>query len=919
MEKYMNKKVGMYASLITFLGALCFSIFSLLSSLLDHNTFRIGNHLSCILIALGFIGMICSYVTFIKYKNKTLDFISLAFSIIYAIIIITLSFIWVMPKQYSNLSSKTSSILYNFELLGYAFMTISSFFMGIKLEIKNKKELVLKKLLCFQILFSIIWLISKDLLLYLFNFRNISLILLMIEIWCIYIILICIFSYLYFKNQDYAHLNKENYLKQINENGKNNLLKNPIRYISAFWSKLAVIQKIILVSIIIVIAGCFVALYTFPWIPLWTPVFSFPIKDKEVLDRIILRINHEDVKVKVTINGIVQVSDESTARRIRAILIIENLIPSGISPWEIFDKERWIATDFTNDVNFRRAQTNMLTEHIKAIEDIDNVNVVVIVPERDLFRSDQEPITASVIITPKPGSDITTNLKKIEGIQNILKFAIEGLKDKNIIITDQNGIVLNDFISMDAMDRLNISEREQKLIQQLEAKYRADILRQLQAIYESERIRDLFIRIEMDMQKKAIERIFVSVRIDGKWEFKYDEKYKFIILPDGSRKREYIPISYEELRAITMLIQEAISYNRNRGDSVTVHNIPFNRSKQFADEDAAYFRWQKKGIILFFLFGLVIISIIIKIILSIIHYKRTGYYTFRQDNNYFDPAIEYYQYKKTNLKRIENITQINETKKENLFKKLFKYISFFWSKFVLIQKIFFISIIITISTSIVLLHKLTLTPVFSSQIKDYYLAISDLSELFFKEYILYFPIRNKVVLNNITDHILSNGKSYTITANGFLKADNPEIARQMRTSLIIEGLIPSKLYPFINIDKETERAIRDTLDKVAKKFVAEEDEDGNGETNCVDAALWFYFMYPYRKGVKLAVNDELQHAFNTVKIGDNWRFIEPQAFVHSKNDSYFMEDLWGSQYDSRRNEDGDYLWFRFGPYPFYKP
>jgi len=22
-----------------------------------------------------------------------------------------------------------------------------------------------------------------------------------------------------------------------------------------------------------------------------------------------------------------------------------------------------------------------------------------------------------------------------------------------------------------------------------------------------------------------------------------------------------------------------------------------------------------------------------------------------------------------------------------------------------------------------------------------------------------------------------------------------------------------------------------------------------------------------------------------------------------------MEDLWGSQYDSMRNEDGDYLWF----------
>jgi flagellar biosynthesis/type III secretory pathway M-ring protein FliF/YscJ len=592
MEKYMNKKIGMCASIITFFGALCFSIFILLSSLIDHNTFRIGNHLSCILIALGFIGIVCSYVTFIKDKNKSLGFISLAFSIIYAIIIITLGFIWVIPKHYLNFSSKTSSILNNLELLGYAFMTISSFFMGIKLEIKNKKELILKKLLCFQILFSIIWIILFfTLRLNFINLGNIYLFLniFIFEIWCIYIILICIFSYLYFNNQDYAHLNKENNLKQINESAMNNLLKNPIRYISAFLSKLAVIQKIILVSIIIVIVGCFVALYTFPWIPLWTPVFSFPIKDKEVLDRIVLQINHEDVKVHVTVNGIVQVSDEATARRIRAILITENLIPLGINPWEIFNKERWTATDFTDNVYFCLAQKKMIIDHIKAIDDINNADIIFVVPERELFLSEQEPITASVIITPNPDIDITTNRKKIEGIQNILKFAIEGLKDENIIIIDQNGLVLNDLEGMLALEHLNIIKREQKLIQELEAKYRADILRKLQAIYVSDRVRDLFIKIEMDMPKKEIERIIVSVNIDGKWEFKCDEKNKFIISPDGIREREYIPISDKELRNVTMLIQDTIGYTLARGDSVTVQNIPFDRSKQFADEDTAYF------------------------------------------------------------------------------------------------------------------------------------------------------------------------------------------------------------------------------------------------------------------------------------------------------------------------------------------
>ncbi|MDR2941541.1 MAG: hypothetical protein LBV17_03005 [Treponema sp.] len=46
---------------------------------------------------------------------------------------------------------------------------------------------------------------------------------------------------------------------------------------------------------------------------------------------------------------------------------------------------------------------------------------------------------------PTPESDITKNRKKIEGIQRLLKLAIENLHDENIVIFDQYGSVLNNF------------------------------------------------------------------------------------------------------------------------------------------------------------------------------------------------------------------------------------------------------------------------------------------------------------------------------------------------------------------------------------------------------------------------------------------------------------------------------------------
>ena len=51
-----------------------------------------------------------------------------------------------------------------------------------------------------------------------------------------------------------------------------------------------------------------------------------------------------------------------------------------------------------------------------------------------------------------------------------------------------------------------------------------------------------------------------------------------------------MPISINEWRDTESIIKEIIDYNPNRMDSVTVYNIPAERSEQFAAEDDAYFK-----------------------------------------------------------------------------------------------------------------------------------------------------------------------------------------------------------------------------------------------------------------------------------------------------------------------------------------
>ena len=177
------------------------------------------------------------------------------------------------------------------------------------------------------------------------------------------------------------------------------------------------------------------------------------------------------MRYQLRADNIFYVADATTARRAKTILIQEDLVPTGTDPWALFDVERWTITDFERDVNLQRAITQQLEQHILALDDVDNVSVTLVVPKTELFSEDQKPTTASVIITPKPGSDFTANRKKVEGVQRLIELAVAGLAAENIVITDQNGVQINDFAGLVDLDRLELAKRELKVKQEYESRY----------------------------------------------------------------------------------------------------------------------------------------------------------------------------------------------------------------------------------------------------------------------------------------------------------------------------------------------------------------------------------------------------------------------------------------------------------------
>ncbi len=482
----------------------------------------------------------------------------------------------------------------------------------------------------------------------------------------------------------------------------NEWLKKVVSSVKELWSKWTLVQKILLFGIIAVVVLALVMMIRFSAQPTTVPLFDVAITDTTVRDNIMFRLAEENVDAEVNSAGIISVKDEATARRMRSVLIREDLVPTSMDPWALFDVERWTTTDFERNVNLQRSITQVVKQHIEALDDVDSANVVLTIPERATFASEQNPTTASVIIYPKPGSDITTNKKKIQGIQKLLLRAVEGLTEENISIADSSGTIINDFTGMEASERVDIIAKEQKLIKQLEMEYRAKILNSLQQIFGQDRVRDLNIKIDMDMSKRlvsgteyspivikadnpdtvnddselldylpissetvtnrwtgtgynpegpagvegqnppvysdmsnlygtseetgvkqnnvintmeyqeekspAIDRVTVSVNIDGTWTRKYDENGNLIINPNGTIAREYIPVEASVLSSATKLVQDAIGYNSSRGDSVTVQNIQYDRTAQFEEEDMAFIRAkQQRTTILLVITGIAVV------------------------------------------------------------------------------------------------------------------------------------------------------------------------------------------------------------------------------------------------------------------------------------------------------------------------
>jgi len=198
----LKNRLGKIGSLINAISVILFAICMIIS-------FDFGSYFVCIFLSIGFIMMIAAFEDECNENTRTAGKIASIFAGIYAVLIMIVYFTQCTTVLNENLSNEAMKILnykymgllFNLDLLGYGIMALSTFFIGLTIDIKNKKDKALKTLLLIHGLFFIGCLIMPmtGVLVNSADETSISGVI-ALEFWCLYFLYISILSYMHFKD-----------------------------------------------------------------------------------------------------------------------------------------------------------------------------------------------------------------------------------------------------------------------------------------------------------------------------------------------------------------------------------------------------------------------------------------------------------------------------------------------------------------------------------------------------------------------------------------------------------------------------------------------------------------------------------------------------------------------------------------------
>ena len=111
-------------------------------------------------------------------------------------------------------------------------------------------------------------------------------------------------------------------------------------------------------------------------------------------------------------------------------------VKSGRLGFEIFDKPNWVGSEFDEQVNYQRALEGELEHTVGTLTDVESARVHLVLPHDSLFREQERPAKASVVLKLRHRSLADG---EPEAIRNLVSSAVDGLAPERVVLVDAAG------------------------------------------------------------------------------------------------------------------------------------------------------------------------------------------------------------------------------------------------------------------------------------------------------------------------------------------------------------------------------------------------------------------------------------------------------------------------------------------------
>lgn len=399
-------------------------------------------------------------------------------------------------------------------------------------------------------------------------------------------------------------------------------VKDALEALKAKWSELSRLVKIAIVLGIISLFAIIGTVYYMNTRVEYSVLFSnLSEADAGTISQ---DLDSQNIKYKLADDGKTIMVDKTKADQYRINLAVDNKLPSSSKGFELFDSASMMTTDEDRKIMYQRALTGELENSIAALDDVDKAKVNLTIPKSDnvFDNSTSKKAKASIVLTLK-GTSISKDA--VQGIVALTTGAVQGLDKKNVKVVDQTGKILNKNEEEDASDSSSATSKYMKLKSQYEKQMEKKITGLIEPVVGKGKVKA---SVNVDLNFDAVEKKITNysnpqirsenVQASGKQtEIKQaqtgqvndnvdnvtgdanndnasynrtvnnelnTETTKIINAPGSINRMTSSVVINGDLSAgdaknIRKLIQGALGYDKQRGDTVSVQAVNFARAK----------------------------------------------------------------------------------------------------------------------------------------------------------------------------------------------------------------------------------------------------------------------------------------------------------------------------------------------------